>query len=123
LKMVVDGKEHIAGPGEKIIVAKGKKHIAFNNREDVLETTIEYRPALDQEKFMQCYTGLINDGYIDEKGAPRVPMMGYMLKKMKCKAMAGPTNIPAPMFKLALGIYYVLGSLKGWGKLYEKYTK
>lgn len=123
LKMIIDGQEQIAGPGEKIIVAKGKKHIAFNNKEDVLETTVEYRPALDQEKFMQCFNGLINDGYVDEKGSPRIRMMGYMLKKMKCQAMARPASIPAPMFKIALRFFYLLGSLKGWSKLYEKYTK
>jgi len=123
LKMVIEGKEHIAGPGEKIVVMKGKQHIAFNNKEEILEATIEYRPALDQEKFMQCFYGLITDGYIDEKGAPSVPMIGYMLKKMKCKAMARPASIPAPMFKMALSFFYLLGTLKGWGKLYDRYTK
>lgn len=123
LKVLIEGKEHIAGPGEKIVVARGQRHLAFNNAGTVLETQVEFRPALDQEKFMQCYTGLIKDGYIDEKGAPRIPMMGYMLKKMNCKAIARPTSIPAPMFKLALNLFLFLGGIKGWNKLYEKYTQ
>lgn len=123
LKILIEGKEHIAGRGEKVVVTRGKRHLAFNNSDTVLEAHVEFRPALDQEKFMQCYTGLISDGHIDENGAPRVPMMGYMLKKMKCKAMARPTSIPAPLFKLALNFFLLIGGIKGWNKLYNKYTK
>lgn len=123
LKMVIEGKEHIAGPGEKIVVMKGKRHMAFNNKEDILDTTIELRPALDQEKFMQCYYGLIADGYIDENGSPRQSMMAYMLKKMKCKAVMRPASVPASTFKMTLSFFYMLGTLKGWNKLYSKYTQ
>ena len=123
LKVLIEGKEYVAGPGEKIVVTKGKRHLAFNNDGTVLETQVEFRPALDQEKFMQCYTGLIKDGHIDENGAPRIPMLGYMLRKMKCQAMARPASIPAPMFKLTLNVFLLIGGMKGWGKLYKKYTQ
>jgi quercetin dioxygenase-like cupin family protein len=122
LKVAINGKEHIAKAGEKIIVHKGERHIASNNREEEMNAIIEFRPALDQEKFIQCYNGLINDGYIDEKGALSIPMMGYCLKKMKCKAMFRPTSIPAAAYKIALNLFYAIGILKGWDKLYQKYT-
>jgi hypothetical protein len=123
LRVMIEGKAHIAGPGQKIVVTKGKRHIAFNNKNEDLDTLLEYRPALDHERLSQCFNGLINDGYIDKKGCISIPMMGYCLKKMKCKAMARPTSIPAPAFKLALIAFYVMGTLKGWNKLYDKYTK
>ena len=123
LKVLIEGKEHIAGPGENVVVTKGKRHLAFNNQDTVLETHIELRPALDQEKLMQCFTGLIKDGHIDENGAPRMSMLSYMLRKMKCKAMIRPTNVPASMFKLSLNISLVIGGMKGWDKLYQKYTR
>ncbi len=122
LKVVIAGKEHIAREGETIVVPKGQPHIASNNREELLDAVVEYRPALDHDKFAQCFCGLTADGYLDKKGGVNIPMMGYFLKKMKCKAMARPTNIPAPAFNMALNVFYIMGSFKGWGKLYKKYT-
>jgi len=122
-RVLIDGKEHIAGAGEKVIITRGKSHVAFSNKNEELDAWVEYRPALDQERVYQCYNGLINDGYLDKNGSVNAPMMCYMLKKMKCKAMARPASIPAPAFKLALNLYYLIGGLKGWDKLYEKYTK
>lgn len=123
IKVLVEGKEHIAGEGQRVIITKGKKHAAFNNGEDELNAWVEYRPPLDQHRLYQCYNGLINDGYLDKNGTVSMPMMCYMLKKMKCKAMARPTSIPAPLFKLTLNLFYLMGVMKGWDKLYAKYTQ
>jgi mannose-6-phosphate isomerase-like protein (cupin superfamily) len=122
LKVVIDGIEHIARAGEQIKVPKGARHIASNNKDVILDAIVTYTPALDHDRFMQCLCGLTDDGFIDNKGGVNIPMMGYCLKKMKCRAMARPTNIPAPAFSLALNVFYLLGTLKGWGKLYRKYT-
>ena len=122
LKVLINGEEQIAGASETITVPKGVRHIALNNSDEVLETLVEYRPALDHAKFAQCFNGLVNDGFVDKKGARSIPMMGYFLRKMKCKALARPTNIPAPAFKMALNVFYLIGTIKGWNKLYEKYT-
>jgi quercetin dioxygenase-like cupin family protein len=122
IKVLVEGKAHIAGEGQKVIIAKGKRHAAFNNGKDELDTWVEYRPPLDQHRIYQCYNGLINDGYLDKKGSVSVAMMCYMLKKMKCKAMLRPTGMSGPLFKLALNLYYWAGAMKGWDKLYAKYT-
>lgn len=121
LKLLVNDKEHRAGPGEKIIVGRGKPHVVVNST-DELDVTLEYRPALDYEKFLQCYEGLINDGYIDDKGFADIKMMAYFIKKMKCQSMTIPADIPAKKFKLLLHKYYLLGMMKGWNRLYKKYT-
>lgn len=123
IKVLMDGKEHVAGPGQKVIVPKGKQHAAINNKDEEMETLIEYRPALDQVKFMQCYNGLVNDGYIDKNGTINMRMMAYMLKKMRCKALARPAGISSLVFKMALNLYYFTGTIRGWGKLYAKYTQ
>ncbi len=122
IRIVVEGKEIIGRAGDTITVPKGAKHIAYNNSAEVLDAICEYRSALDMQKFEQVFLGLINDGYIDKKGSVIIPMMGYMLKKMKCRSMARPVSIPAPMFNVALIFFYVLGGIKGWEKLYKKYT-
>jgi len=122
LKVVINGKASIASAGQTITVPKGARHIASNNKNELMEAIVEYTPALDYDKFIQCFCGLTTDGYIDAKGGISIPMMGYFLKKMKCKAMARPTNIPGPAFSMALNVFYIMGMVKGWSKLYHKYT-
>ncbi|HWY98844.1 MAG TPA: cupin domain-containing protein [Bacteroidia bacterium] len=120
VKVVIEGKEHIGKAGETVTVPKGKKHIAFNNSKSHLKCVVEYKPRLDHHLFSQCFNGLIEDGHYDKKGGPSIPKMGYMIRDMK--ALARPTNIPAPVFKITLGLFGLIGGVSGWGKLYKKYT-
>jgi mannose-6-phosphate isomerase-like protein (cupin superfamily) len=122
MKIVMNGREYVAGQGETITVPKGVAHIAYNTKDDVLDCVVEYRPGLDHDIFMQCFCGLTNDRLLDAKGGINIPKMGYFLAKMKAKCMARPTNIPAPLFNIALQFFYVRGTLGGWEKLYKKYT-
>lgn len=121
LKVIIDGVPHIAGPGQTIVVPKGVRHIASNNKPEIMEAIVDYTPTLDHVPFFQCFFGLMHDGHVDKNGGVKIPMMGYFMKKMKCKALARPTNIPAPAFKLALNVFYIMGVVSGWGKLYKKY--
>lgn len=123
LKIIIDGITHFAGKGDRVVVPKGSRHIASNNSDEVMEAIVSYSPALDMDKFFQCLGGLTLDGHLDGKGGVSIPMMGYCLTKMKCKAMSRPTNIPSPAFGLALKVFYVIGLFKGWRKLYNKYTR
>ena len=122
LKIRVDNKEHIVPAGESITVPKGIKHIAYNNKNEVLDCVVEYRPGLDHKKFMQCLMGLTKDNFLDKKGGVDIPRMGYCLMKMKAKSMARPTAIPSVMFNIALRFFYLRGILSGWSKLYNKYV-
>jgi uncharacterized cupin superfamily protein len=122
IKIVMNHKEHIAGQGETITVPRGVAHVAYNNKENVLDCVVEYKPGLDHETFMQCFCGLVNDRLLDKKGGINIPRMGYFLTKMKAKCMSRPTVIPAPLFNFALRLFYLRGILSGWKKLYNKYT-
>lgn len=122
IRIVMNGKQQIASAGETIIVPKGMAHIAYNNKEEILDCIVEYRPGLDHDKFMQCLYGLTNDGLLDKKGGIDIPKMGYFLISMKASCMARPTAIPSPLFSIALRFFYVRGILSGWSKLFKKYT-
>ncbi len=122
LKLLVDGKELRAGPGEKIIVNKGKAHVVLNTTCE-LDILLEYRPALDYDKLLQCFEGLLNDGHIDKQGHVDIRMLGYMMRKMRCKSLTRPAQISALKFKMLLSRYYFIGVFKGWNELYDKYTK
>ncbi|MGZ3777201.1 MAG: cupin domain-containing protein [Bacteroidia bacterium] len=122
VKLLVDDKVLTAGPGEKIIVGKGKTHVVLNTP-DELDIILECRPALDFEKLMQCFKGLLEDGYINEKGSIDMRMMAYFMKKMKCQSITIPEGVTPAQFKWMLHKYYLLGMMKGWNKLYKKYTQ
>ena len=121
LKLLVDGREQKAGPGEKIIVGRGKAHVVLNTTSE-LDILLELRPALDYDKLMQCFEGLLNDGYTNKQGHVDIRMLGYMMRKMRCKSTTRPAAISALKFKMALNKFYLIGIFKGWKHLYYKYT-
>lgn len=123
LRIVVEGKETVIHEGEKIVVHKGERHIAYNNRAEEMICEVEYAPGLDHYKWMQCFAGITMDNYLDKKGGINIPKAGYCLKKMKAKCMTRPTAIPAPVFNLSLNVFYLMGIIAGWKRLFEKYTE
>ncbi|TND03689.1 MAG: Cupin 2 barrel domain-containing protein [Bacteroidetes bacterium] len=122
MRVVIAGKEQIAKAGESITIPKRVVHVAYNNKAEVLDCIVEYKPGLDHDVFMQCLCGLTNDGLNDKKGGISIPRMGYFLARMNAKCMARPTEIPAPLFNIALRFFYLRGVLSGWSRLFEKYT-
>ncbi|MCC7025875.1 MAG: cupin domain-containing protein [Saprospiraceae bacterium] len=122
MRILIEGKEHIVPAGESIIVPKGTPHIAYNNKPERLESIVEYKPGLDNYKFFQCFGGLLIDGDTSKNGTVNIPKMCYFTKKMNAQSITRPTSIPAPIFKIAIHISYIIGSIVGWKKLYFKYT-
>ncbi|HEU4470919.1 MAG TPA: cupin domain-containing protein [Flavisolibacter sp.] len=122
LRIVIEGKEQIAGPGTSITVPKGKRHIAFNDRPEVLECEVRYTPGLDNYAFFQCFGGLTVDRQMNKKGGINIGKMLYFTGKMKARCITRPTSVPVPLFRLAIAFFLVAGSLLGWKKLYTKYT-
>ncbi len=86
-----------------------------------MQCIVEFRPGLDTLTAFQCFAGLTIDEEYDEKGRINIPKMGFFLKLMNCQAMTRPTNIPAPVFGLALNFFYMLGRLKGWKSDFVRY--
>ncbi len=122
MRILIDGAEHIGKPGDMITVPAGKRHIAYNNASEVLTCVVEYRPGLDNFKFFQCFGGLTLDKDYNNKGQINIPKMGYFTRKMNAQCITRPTSIPAPVFNLAINLFYVMGIILGWKKLYAKYT-
>jgi mannose-6-phosphate isomerase-like protein (cupin superfamily) len=68
VQLIVDGKEAIARAGETATVPKGSRHVAFNNKDEVLKCVVEYVPGLDMLKLYQCMGGLTIDKDFDARG-------------------------------------------------------
>ena len=122
IRLQINGKEYFTKAGESITVPKGMKHIAYNNKNEILDCIVKYRPGLDHDKFMQCLIGLTDDKLFDKKGGVDIPKMGFCLTKMKAKSMARPAAIPLVLFSIALKVFYIRGVMSGWNKLYNRYV-
>jgi quercetin dioxygenase-like cupin family protein len=120
VRLIVDGEEIIGKGGDTVTVEKGQRHIAFNHTGEVMKCIVEFRPGFDTKIVMQCFWGLILDGDYDKHGTPSIFKMGYFVKG--CQALTRPANIPAAVFNSAVNLFYWIGKLMGWEKLYKKYT-
>lgn len=122
VRFLIQGKEHIAKSGDSVNVQKGTSHIAFNYSNETLKCIVEYRPALDMFKLQQCMGGLVLDNDFDRKGQMNISKLAYFTIKMNAKCITRPTSIPAPFFKMGMYFIYIIGTFRGWNKLYKKYT-
>lgn len=123
LRATINGRECIARAGQSITIPRGSRHIAYNNRPELLECVLEYRPALDSYQVFQCFGGLSLDNDTDRHGIVNVPKMMYFLEKLHARTLARPSYVPAPLFWLGMKVFYLLGSILGWETLYLKYTR
>jgi len=122
LKIRINGVEYIVPEGMRIRVPKGMRHIAFNNKSELLQCTVELKPGLDNYKFFQCFGGLTMDNEYSSNGTVNIPKMLYFTKKMKAQCITRPAKIPAPFFYFSINLFYLIGSFLGWKKYYLKYT-
>jgi quercetin dioxygenase-like cupin family protein len=70
----LNGKEHVAGAGETIIVPAGVPHSEGNPGPGEIEGVVELRPALLTKEFHEALAGLVADGKTTPRGAPRNPL-------------------------------------------------
>src|SRR5687767_10140296 len=94
MRAVINGKEHIAAAGQTITIPRGARHVASNNKPEVLLCVLEYRPGLDSYKVFQCFGGLSLDNDTDRHGIVNVPKMLYFLEKIHAGTLARPTYLP-----------------------------
>jgi quercetin dioxygenase-like cupin family protein len=118
----INGQEQIGKVGQTLLVPRGTRHIAFNDKSDALICTVEYKPGLDQFKVMQFFAGFTLDQDVDRRGLVNIPKFMYCLKKAKAKALVRPYLVPEPFFRLGMNIFFMLGTVAGWETLYRKYA-
>jgi quercetin dioxygenase-like cupin family protein len=122
LRAVIGGREVIVPAGESITMPRGVRQIAFNNKPATLRCILEYRPGLDSVPMFQCFGGLVHDGDITRAGIANPFKMLYFMRKAGARAIARPAYLPGPVFRLLMEVFFVIGTLLGWERLYRKYT-
>ena len=72
LHFLVNGKEQIIGPGEKITIPAGVPH-CFWNEDDIEAHSIQQcSPALHIDEFFESFFALAEDGKLNKKGIPNL---------------------------------------------------
>jgi len=123
IRVLIDRQGQIGRVGQTVTVPRGTRHIAYNNSSQTLVCVVEYKPGLDISRSFQCFSGLTCDRDVHGRYGINIPKMMYFMKRMNTKALARPSNVPAPLFSLLMNTFYVVGTLAGWEKLYQKYTE
>lgn len=118
----VDGLERFGTTGDTLTIPCGSRHIAYNDSGEALVCIVEYRPGLDVFTSFQCFSGLTQDNDLGLVYGIHVPKMMFFMKKLNIAALVRPAFIPAPLFRLGLGMFGMFGDLLGWEKLCRKYT-
>lgn len=83
LHFLVNGREQILGPGEKIVIPAGVPHCFWNEDEEEAHSIQRFSPALTIDAFFETFFALANDGKLNEKGMPpflQLPLMGLKHK-------------------------------------------
>lgn len=109
--------------GDVLTVPRGTPHIAFNDRDEPLVCTVEYKPGLDHYKTMQCFAGLTLDCDYDRRGLVNIAKIMFMLKNVNAQSLTRPSFAPEWMFKLGMHVFFWMGSALKWDTLCTKYTE
>jgi oxalate decarboxylase/phosphoglucose isomerase-like protein (cupin superfamily) len=118
----VNGKTLFGKTGESLMVPRGVRHIAYNDRDEKLVCIVDYKPGLDHYTTMQCLAGLTLDGMIGKNGLVDIPRVMYLLKRANVQSLPRPAFAPNFAFRLGMSVFYMFGGMLGWEDLYKKYT-
>ena len=67
----IAGTAGTARAGESVTVAPGTRHVWWNDADDELRVTVEFRPALRTEFFFETFFAWAREGKVNRKGLPR----------------------------------------------------
>jgi quercetin dioxygenase-like cupin family protein len=123
MRVRVNGIERFGKVGDVLTIPRGTRHIAFNDKDEPLVCIVDYKPGLDHYKTMQCFAGLTLDCDYDRRGLVNVARIMFMLKTCNALSITRPAFAPDWLFRLGMDVFYAIGSILKWQRLYQKYTE
>ena len=79
LHFLVNDKEQVVGPGEKIIIPAGVPHCFWNEDDIEAHSIQQFTPALKIDEFFESFFALAKDNKLSKSGMPpflQLPLMG-----------------------------------------------
>jgi mannose-6-phosphate isomerase-like protein (cupin superfamily) len=114
IKVVIDGREHIVGPGERAIVPRGRPHYFANAGEGSAEVTIEFRPAQQHLRFFANFASIAekHPEWFSAAGDPRLRLVALKFNTYRDHLyLAG---IPAVVQKVLFALLAPIARLRGY---------
>lgn len=106
LHFLVDGKEQVLGPGEKIVIPAGVAHCFWNEDDEEAHSIQQFSPALTIDEFFETFFALAKDGKLNDKGMPpflQLPLMGLKHRN--------DIRVISPPWALQLATYLILAPI------------
>jgi mannose-6-phosphate isomerase-like protein (cupin superfamily) len=114
IKVVVDGRERIVGPGECAIVPRGRPHYFANASEGNSEITIEFRPSQQHVRFFANFASIAQNRpeWFSVAGDPDLLLVALTFNTYRDHLyLAG---IPAMVQKALFAVLAPIARLRGY---------
>ena len=121
LHFLINGKEHIIGPGNRIDIPRGVSHCFWNEDDMPAHHIAQFSPALTIADFFKSYFELCADGKTNEKGMPN--FFQVCLSMLKHKNDIRLTSPPWPLQLLTYTILSPVGFIMGYRPTYTSTQK
>ena len=117
----IDGKNIVAGPGQRIRVPAGTPHRFWNAGEEEAHFVCEVQPALQFEQLIETMFSLAADGKTNRKGMPN-PLRLAVIANEHFDTVRLPFP-PAFLQRIGLALGAPVGRLAGYGATYVPATE
>lgn len=117
----LDGREGVAGPGERLHVPRGTVHDWWNAGEEEAQVLVETSPAARFEEMIRNAFGLARSGKTDAKG--RLHLLQAALFAREFDDVIRFTKPPRPVQRLLFGALAPVARLLGYKGSYPEYTR
>jgi quercetin dioxygenase-like cupin family protein len=118
LRVRLDGRDRVLGPGDRIVVPVGRPHVWWNAGKDEVRFRCEVTPALHFETFLETFFGLAMDGKTDRKGLPNPLQLAVLMRAYhdEIRLARPPAAVQTAMFAPLA----IIGRLLGYRGSYPR---
>jgi quercetin dioxygenase-like cupin family protein len=106
----------VAGPGDTVVVPKGKVHAFKNVGGEEAKVRVQVTPALDMEKLFETTVALAQDGATNRKGMPKPLHLALFVRRFRREVRA--PFPPAPIVAGLLAPLAWIGTQRGHAERY-----
>ncbi len=117
----LDGRESVAGIGERMHVPAGMEHDWWNAGDEEARVIVEVKPAERFEAMVANLFGLARDGKTDAKGMPNILQLAVFAREFEDVVYF--TNPPRSVQKILFGVLAPIARLLGYRGSYAKYIE
>lgn len=115
----LDGRDHLARPGEQVEVPPGVVHDWWNVGDDEAHVLVDIRPAERFELMIQNLYGLANDGHVNARGVPRLLPLALFAREFRREGEF--VRPPRPVQRVLFGALAPLARARGYQAINPDY--